>query len=203
LWTGNERVPVRQVHFCDFRRDRLEIYGVDDLERQLRLLKLLEDDRSRMHFLGCDPFFLDTEKLLLICGWSAVIFPKSGNSTCTPAPPMSTAKTDEELLRLHRAGITELHIGLETGSDAVLSLHNKGETPEEIRTALNRLEHTGIKYHLTVIPGLGGKKYTREHAEKTAELLSGLHPETVWCYSLILWPNTPLYDMFRAGRSNR
>ena len=185
--------------FCDFRRDKFEIYGIDDIERQLSLLKRVEDDRSRMHFLGCNPFFLDTGRLLAICELVRSYLPKIREFNMYARADDINGKTDEDLLLLRQAGITELHVGLETGSDAVLAFHNKGETAEEIRTALQRLERADIKYHLTMIPGLGGKKYSKEHAEKTAEMLSVLQPATVWCFSLLLWEDTPLYEMVRNG----
>ena len=69
----------------------------------------------------------------------------------------------------------------------------------EIETALLRLEKAGILYHVTMIPGLGGRYLSWEHAVKTAALLSRLHPETIWCLSLKLWERTPLYRLAQRG----
>ena len=188
-----------RCNFCDFRRDKLEIYDVNDLERQLGLLKLLADDRSRMHFLGCDPFFLDTRQLLLICELVGCYLPHIREFNMYARADDINAKSAGELAQLRQAGISELHVGLESGSDAVLAFHNKGETVAEIETALQKLERADIRYHLTMIPGLGGRKYSAEHAAKTAALLSRLHPATVWCYALLLWEDTPLYEMVQRG----
>lgn len=186
--------------FCDFRRDKLEVYGLQDIERQLGLLRVIEDDRNRMHFLGCNPFFLDTEILEFFCEMVQMYLPKITEISMYARADDINAKSDAELIRLRAAGITDLHVGLETGSDTILAFHNKGETVADIERALNRLEAADIRYFVTMIPGLGGRKYTEEHAVKTAELLSRLHPETVWCLSLKIWEKTPLYQMVQNGQ---
>lgn len=108
-------------------------------------------------------------------------------------------KSDQELMALVQAGLTELHIGLESGSNAVLMLHEKGETIEDIEEAMNALDRTGIRYHLTMIPGLGGRDLSREHAVKTAAVISRHRPMSVWCIALKVWPDTPLSRMVEDG----
>ena len=185
--------------FCDFRRDKTEIYGLPDIERRLGLLRVIEDERNRMHFLGCNPFFLSSEILGFFCELVKHYLPKITEISMYARADDINAKSDEELRMLREAGVTDLHVGLETGSDTILAFQNKGETAAEIETALNRLEAAGIRYFVTMIPGLGGRKYSEEHAVKTAEMLSRLHPEMIWCLSLKIWENTPLHQMVQNG----
>ena len=185
--------------FCDFRRDKFEVYPLDDIERQLGLLRQIAGGRTRLHFLGCNPFFLDTEILCFLCELVRMYLPDVASMNMYARAEDVNAKTDGDLRRLREAGIAELHVGLESGSDAVLSFHRKGETAGEIEGALRRLEDAGILYHVTMIPGLGGRALSREHAERTALMLSRLRPETVWCLSLKLWERTPLYQMTLRG----
>ena len=108
-------------------------------------------------------------------------------------------KSTDDLKALAYAGVTDLHMGLESGSNAVLSLHEKGETIEDIEEAMNALDRCGIRYHLTAIPGLGGKSLSREHALKTAAVISRHNPMSVWCIALKIWPETPLSRMVSDG----
>lgn len=108
-------------------------------------------------------------------------------------------KTEEELARLSREGIQALHIGVESGSDSILEARRKGITSAQIVEALNRLSRAGIDYYLTVIPGLGGRSFSRMHAIETARLLNKVHPRNIWCLKLKLWENTPLYKEAKAG----
>ena len=70
---------------------------------------------------------------------------------------------------------------------------------EDIEAALYALERCGIHYHLTAIPGLGGKEMSQEHAIKTAALISRHRPLSIWCIMLKIWPNTPLAQMVEDG----
>ena len=185
--------------FCDFRRDAFEVYGIEDIRRQLALLRYVAGESTRMHFLGCDPFFIDTDILLGIRELVRAYLPQIEEISMYARAEDVAAKSDAELRALREAGATELHVGLESGSDAVLSFHEKGEGAQEIETALARLEAAGILYHVTMIPGLGGRMLSWEHAVKTAAMLSRLHPETIWCLALKLWEGTPLYRLAQRG----
>lgn len=185
--------------FCDFRRDAFEVYTLEDIEHQLQLLRLVSAGKNRMHFLGCNPFFLDMEILAFLCEMAKAYLPDITEINMYARADDINAKTDEELVQLKAAGITDLHVGLESGSDTVLAFHNKGETVADIETALHRLEQADILYHVTMIPGLGGRYLSWEHAVKTAAMLSRLNPSTIWCLSLKLWEKTPLYKMVQQG----
>ena len=66
-------------------------------------------------------------------------------------------KSEEELLELKALGLCDLHIGVESGSDSILLMMNKGVTSYDTITALKRLDKVGIGYYVTVILGLGAK----------------------------------------------
>ena len=61
------------------------------------------------------------------------------------------------------------------------------------------MDRAGIDYYLTVIPGLGGRSFSRMHAIETARMLNRVHPRNIWCLKLKLWEDTPLYKEARAG----
>ena len=64
---------------------------------------------------------------------------------------------------------------------------------------LRRLEAVGIEYYVTIILGLGGRRFSVHHALSTARLLNQLHPADIWCLKLKLWPDTPLYKDAKKG----
>lgn len=89
--------------FCDFRRDKTEIYGLPDIERQLGLLRVIEDERNRMHFLGCNPFFLSAEILGFFCELVKHYLPKITEISMYARADDINAKSDEELRMLRAA----------------------------------------------------------------------------------------------------
>lgn len=186
--------------FCDFTRDAYIEMSMEDIERKIKLLSLVIDGNDRLHFLGCNPFSLDTDRLLTILDMVHAYLPSVKTVSMYARADDINRKSADELLALNRAGIKELHVGLESGCDEVLRLHNKGETAAEIESALASLTACGIYYHLTAILGMGGRHLSREHMTMTAQLLSQLRPLSIWCMALKIWPNTPLERMVNTGR---
>ncbi len=92
-----------------------------------------------------------------------------------------------------------MHIGIESGNAKVLKQMNKGVTPEQGIEACERLHRAGITYSVTVIPGLGGKKMSEEHAEDTAKFLNVIQPERIWMIGLKIWNDTDLYKQYNQG----
>lgn len=189
----------RKCKFCDFPRDGFAICSMTDIARKIDLLGLVIDGNPRLHLLGCNPFCLHTRQLLSILEMVHERLPCVREVSMYARADDILKKSETDLMTLARAGITDLHIGLESGSNAVLQLHEKGETIEAIEQALYALEKCGINYHLTAIPGLGGREFSREHAIRTAAVISRHRPLSVWCIMLKIWPNTPLARMVEDG----
>ena len=189
----------RKCKFCDFPKDTFTISTMAEIARKIELLRLVIGGNPRLHLLGCNPFCLHTRQLLSIL---AMIHDRL---ECVREVSMYARaddilrKSDAELKALAHAGLTDLHIGLESGSNAVLTLHEKGETIEDIEQAMDALDRCGLRYHLTAIPGLGGRELSREHAVKTAAVISRHCPMSVWCIALKIWPETPLARMVAEG----
>ena len=189
----------RKCKFCDFPKDAFSIASMDVIAHRIELLRLIIGGNPRLHLLGCNPFCLHTRQLLSILSMIRDRLPCVREVSMYARADDVLRKTPEELLMLAQAGLTDLHIGLESGSNAVLSLHEKGETIEDIEAAMDALDNGGIRYHLTAIPGLGGKALSREHALKTAAVISRHRPMSVWCIALKVWPDTPLERMVKEG----
>jgi len=85
----------------------------------------------------------------------------------------------DDLKRVREAGLTRLHLGMETGSDFLLKYMAKGVTKEQHITAGRRIKESGIELSEYVVPGLGGRKWSREHALETADALNRIDPDFV------------------------
>lgn len=189
----------RRCKFCDFPKDTFRIASYQEIAEKIELLRLVIDGKPRLHLLGCNPFCLHTRHLLGILHLVHDRLPCVQEVSMYARADDILRKDDGDLMALAMAGLTDLHIGLESGSNAVLQLHDKGETIEDIEEALNALDRCGIRYHLTAIPGLGGKALSREHAIKTGAVISRHTPMSVWCIALKVWPDTPLEQMVKDG----
>lgn len=185
--------------FCDFARDPFHIHSMEKIQRNIEELSRLATDKDRIFFLGENALCLDTEKLLTIMALCKEKMPKVTSFAMYARFDDVLRKGPKDLARLRQAGLEDLHIGLESGSDSVLALMNKGVTTFEMLEAARLLEQADIGYFVTVILGLGGKAYRNLHAIETGRLLSRMKPRGIWCLNLKVWPNTPLEAMAKRG----
>lgn len=102
-------------------------------------------------------------------------------------------KSPGELKELQENGLGIVYHGAESGDDSVLAQVRKGSTAAEAIEAAQRLKEAGIRHSVMVMLGLGGTLGSISHAEKTAQLLSGMDPPFVGALTTTLVPGTPLF----------
>ncbi len=105
----------------------------------------------------------------------------------------------EDLKRLRGAGLTRLHLGMETGSDLLLKYMHKGVTKEQHVIAGRRVKESGIELSEYVMPGLGGKKWWEEHALETADALNSIDPDFIRFRTLKVTKEMILYGKLERG----
>lgn len=185
--------------FCDFAKDAFRIHPMERIVHDLKILAQLRPDDTRLFFLGENAFCMGAERILAIIEEVRRSMPKVREYAMYSRIDDILRKSDQELKMLAGEGIQALHIGVESGSDSILDARKKGITSAEVIEALRRLDQVGIDYYVTVIPGLGGRSFSRLHAIETARMLNQVHPRNIWCLKLKLWENTPLYEEARRG----
>lgn len=108
-------------------------------------------------------------------------------------------KSPEEMAALREAGLSRLHMGLESGCDEVLAEMQKGVTAEEHILGGRRVVEAGISLSEYVMPGLGGRKWSEKHALETARVLNATVPDFIRLRSLVIRRGSGLFDKFHAG----
>lgn len=108
-------------------------------------------------------------------------------------------KTPEELKAMAQAGLNRIHIGMESGSDQVLKRVQKGVTQAGHIEAGLKVKSAGIELSEYVMPGLGGKTLSREHALKTAEALNRIDPDFIRLRTLAIPNSVPLFSHRESG----
>ncbi len=107
--------------------------------------------------------------------------------------------SDDNLSRMAGAGLNRIHIGMESGSDNVLKLVKKGVDKATQIVAGKKVKKAEIELSEYFMPGLGGKKLTRENALETADALNQINPDFIRLRTLALPPPAPLTAQFQAG----
>ena len=140
-----------------------------------------------------------THELVEVLRYLKETFPTVNRITSYGRAKTAAKKTLEELTELHEAGLTRLHIGLESGSDAVLKLMDKGVTADEQITGGRNVVESGISLSEYVLLGLGGRGLWREHATETARVLSAIDADFIRIRTLSISPNLPMYADIANG----
>jgi hypothetical protein len=109
-------------------------------------------------------------------------------------------KSLSDLIRIREAGLDRIHIGLESGSDHVLEFVKKGATAAEHIEAGRKVIEAGMELSEYVMPGLGGREWTREHAIETARVLNAIDPHFIRLRSLRIPDRAPLHEDVLLGR---
>jgi len=110
----------------------------------------------------------------------------------------SRVRSLRELKMFAKAGISRVHFGLESGSDRILEMVNKGETREDHITGALKVKEAGISCSVYVMPGLGGSALSAENGAETAKVLSRISPDFVRLRTLEIFPGTGL-DLLRKN----
>ncbi len=112
-------------------------------------------------------------------------------------------KTLEELIELHEAGLSRLHIGLESGYDPLLQYMDKGISAAEHIEGGKKVAASGISLCEYVVLGLGGRKMWRQHAIQTARVLNEIDPDFIRVRTLTIHDRMPLYNELKNGNFMR
>jgi len=111
-------------------------------------------------------------------------------------PRNVSKKSVDELAELRAMGLSLFYVGCESGDDLVLDRVHKGETLATSLSALQKIKAAGAKSSVMILNGLGGSRYSEQHALNSARLMNEAQPE----YLSTLVVSFPLgMERFEAG----
>jgi radical SAM superfamily enzyme YgiQ (UPF0313 family) len=170
-----------QCTFCEmYTAPQKKFHARDEAEvmESIRLTGERYGDQVRRVFLADgDALVLPTRRLLTVLEAIRAHMPAVRRISSYCLPRNLRKKSQQEIDELAAAGLSMVYVGAESGDDRVLAAVNKGETFETTREALDKLGAAGITRSVMILNGLGGRVYTRQHAENSARLANATQPE--------------------------
>jgi radical SAM superfamily enzyme YgiQ (UPF0313 family) len=109
-------------------------------------------------------------------------------------------KSVDDLKKLRGMGLKMIYLGVETGNSQLLEKIHKGVTYEQMVEAGRRVKEAGMMLSVTILLGVGGIEKSVEHALDTAKILTDIDPDYAGALTLMLIPDTPLYDEYITGK---
>jgi radical SAM superfamily enzyme YgiQ (UPF0313 family) len=86
-------------------------------------------------------------------------------------------KTVAELAELNEMGLSLFYVGCESGDNLVLERVNKGEDFDSSLAALKKIKAAGARSSVMILNGMGGRKFSEQHAVNSARLMNAAQPE--------------------------
>jgi radical SAM superfamily enzyme YgiQ (UPF0313 family) len=184
-----------------YKTMKFEVRSLEEIQSDIELAKELYGGRIRTVFIGdSNSLVVKTEMLVRVLEFLRSSFPLLERVTSYARAKTIAKKPLEDLIKIYQAGLTRLHVGLETGDWDLLDEIKKGATPEEMIEGGRKAKQAGFEYSLYVLLGIGGEERWEKHAKGTAEVLNQIDPHFIRVRTLIPQPESLLFDAMEEGR---
>ena len=143
---------------------------------------------------------MPTRDLAAICRYSKEKFRSLERITVYGSSQYIAEKGLADMVTLRDAGLSRIHVGLESGDDDTLKRVKKGTIASEQIEAGKIVRAAGMQLSEYVVLGLGGVEGLGKHAVKTAEALTEIEPDFVRLRTLVPKIDTLLLHQIKKGR---
>ncbi len=196
--------PWNRCRICPpYKGKKFSRRPVDEVKRDIDMMAETYGEaahRFNAAFLqDADTLILPADELVEIMTYIRKVFPSVERITTYARAKSMKLKSEGDYRRLTEAGLQRIHSGMESGSAAVLKLINKGNKPEDILEGGRRVVASDISLSEYIMPGVGGKELSREHALETARLLNRIRPDFIRVRTFAPHPISPMQKMIDAG----
>ena len=194
--------PHNRCTFCMVYKNgpRYRVRPVADIIADLDEHRSLQGSGVRtLFFPAGNTIAMPTDALCRICAHARQVFPHLERITVYGSSQFIHQKGPDGLKRLADAGLSRIHVGLESGDDVILRLIKKGTTVKQQIEAGQWTTAAGIELSLYVVLGIGGKARTLAHATGTADVLNRIIPDFIRLRTFVPKVRTPLLKLVESG----
>ncbi|MDH5517261.1 MAG: radical SAM protein [Gammaproteobacteria bacterium] len=162
-----------QCSFCAmYKHKEYRLKSLDEIQHDINKARQFAPATTRIFLADGDAFNLSSDQLLSILELLQAAFPALTRVSCYATPANISAKTSAQLSLLRDNKLSLIYLGIESGSDTLLKKISKGASKNSIIRSLKMADAARIKVSATIILGLGGQQYSREHIAETISLLN-------------------------------
>ena len=189
--------PHNRCTFCLVYKNgpKYRVREVKDIKADLQ--EAAEDYREHIRtlfFPAGNSIAMKTEDLSEICRFAYSLFPRLERITVYGSSQYIYRKGPEEMRQLAEAGLSRIHVGLESGNDDILKQIKKGADSIKQVQAGQYVMKAGIDLSLYVMLGIGGQNYSAVHISDTAKVLNQISPTFIRLRTFVPKKNTELLE---------
>lgn len=173
--------------FCEmYTSKNFKSRSFEELKSEIETLSKIYKGVKKIFLADGNAFVLSANKLIPILDEINKQFGKLQRISSYALPKDILIKSESELKDLQSRGLKLLYVGIETGDNELLKLINKGETFNSTVDGILKAHNAGIDTSIMILNGLGGKKYSQQHALKSAEIINKINPKFLSTLTLSL-----------------
>lgn len=193
--------PWNQCAFCPmYKHIKFEKRPVQAIKQDINTAKTYTGGNVETVFIAdSDSLVIKTEEMCQILSHLHDTFPSLTRVTSYARTLTLRRKSPDSLKKIRSAGLTRLHIGLETGSARLLDRIKKGAGPRTMIQGCTKAKEAGFEVSLYVLAGIGGESSWQEHAVETARVLNQINPDFIRIRTLTPQPGTPVFQWWNEG----
>jgi radical SAM superfamily enzyme YgiQ (UPF0313 family) len=173
--------------FCEMYTSKsFKMKSFPEVQTDIKKLAQYYQGVKKIFLADGNAFVLSAGHLIPILNEINTHFGKIQRISSYALPKDIAGKSISELKQIRELGLKLLYIGIESGDDELLKLINKGETFQSMVDGILKAYEAGIETSIMVINGLGGRKYSEQHAINSAKLISLVNPKFLSTLTLSL-----------------
>ncbi|WP_245411438.1 radical SAM protein [Pleionea mediterranea] len=168
-----------QCTFCDMYtqpQKKFRPKSQEDIDKELAVVAESGTHVGRVFLADGDAMALSFRRLKSILLSIKHYLPNVTRVSSYCLPRNLLNKSVDELTELQQLGLKLVYVGCESGDDTVLSAINKGETYASSLSALVKLKQAQMKTSVMILNGMGGVRFSRQHAVQSAKLMNEAQP---------------------------
>lgn len=188
--------------FCPtYKGTRFQIRPLEDVKKDIDEAARSPWFWRRVFLCDGDPLIMPQQNLIEILAHIRKKMPHIERVGIYGNAKSVLRKSVDELKALKELGLGIIYLGLESGDPEVLKEVNKWGDPEKMIEAAKRVREADILLSVTVLLGLAGddKEKSLRHAKLTAEVLNEMKPNYASALTVMVVPNTPLFEKMEKG----
>lgn len=191
-----------KCYFCGlYKSMRFSMRPIEDIISEIEAQSAQHTGQS---FKSCflqdgDALVLKTDYLLKILDALHHYFPTLESVTTYARADSITRKSLSELKVLREHGLNHLYCGMETGSDRVLQLINKGFDSNTVIQSGCLAKEADMILSEFILLGIGGKEFSEENARKTADALNIIQPDFIRVHATGFKPESMMWQLIQDG----
>ena len=185
--------------FCEMYtqpQKKFRLKPQDEIEQELATVAETGIPIRRIFLADGDAMTLSFRRLKLIMQAIRQHLPDIQRVSSYCLPRNLKNKTVAELTELNKMGLNLFYVGCESGDDLVLERVSKGENFDSSMAALKKIKAAGARSSVMILNGMGGRRYSEQHAVNSALLMNEAQPE--YLSTLVVSFPTGM-DRYQAG----